>query len=746
MTRGRLTLLLVLFFLALAIPTSILVYQAYGQLKWEAFYQHQRLARELSRRIDSDFRDLIEREEKRPISDYEFLNVTGSDDTAFLQRSPLSEFPQQARTPGLLGYFQVDASGRLRTPIVPAYGISSIELRQREQQEGRIRGILDQNRLVGKSDLAATPAAELLQAEEEVAREPRADSPMLSSDLDSSSTALELPKLESQGQSMFDELAARKSSAPAPSAAPVEQVKDLKLEDRYQVAAGTASETEDLELKKQAAAKRSRKEKFNLPRTLAEEENSVQKNFAESEEDMAFGDTRFPDQQAIRIQTFESEVEPMEFALLDSGHFVLFRRVWHQDERYVQGILFDQASFIERLIAPAFRESELSTMSKLIVAYRGAILRSFALDYGRQYRPGAGQESSELLYQARLIAPFGDIELVYTLARLPIGAGGQVIMWSALVLAIVLVGGCFMLLRLGQRQLALARQQQDFVSAVSHELKTPLTSIRMYGEMLREGWADEAKRKSYYDFIFHEAERLTRLINNVLQLARMSRNEQTANLGAFRVGDVLAELKPRLESQLEPSGFELGISAGNDVDELSIRIDSDWFLQIFINLVDNAVKFSANAERRRVDLDYRQLRDGRIQFSVRDYGPGIAPGPGAGAAAGERDAGRGRRGQLRTGRRVSPALQTSDLTICLSGGPTGSIPQLVKFVLWRHFVSAVYLCFAVTVHPSCINNLDMLRPIAIFSRAINKGSLCPDQFCAEFDTSAVTMICIKILP
>jgi signal transduction histidine kinase len=630
MTRGRLTLLLVLFFLALAIPTSILVYQAYGQLKWEAFYQHQRLARELSRRIDSDFRDLIEREEKRPISDYEFLNVTGSDDTAFLQRSPLSEFPQQARTPGLLGYFQVDASGRLRTPIVPAdnaanYGISSIELRQREQQEGRIRGILDQNRLVGKSDLAATPAAELLQAEEEVAREPRADSPMLSSDLDSSSTALELPKLESQGQSMFDELAARKSSAPAPSAAPVEQVKDLKLEDRYQVAAGTASETEDLELKKQAAAKRSRKEKFNLPRTLAEEENSVQKNFAESEEDMAFGDTRFPDQRAIRIQTFESEVEPMEFALLDSGHFVLFRRVWHQDERYVQGILFDQASFIERLIAPAFRESELSTMSKLIVAYRGAILRSFALDYGRQYRPGAGQESSELLYQARLIAPFGDIELVYTLARLPIGAGGQVILWSALVLAIVLVGGCFMLLRLGQRQLALARQQQDFVSAVSHELKTPLTSIRMYGEMLREGWADEAKRKSYYDFIFHEAERLTRLINNVLQLARMSRNEQTANLGAFRVGDVLAELKPRLESQLEPSGFELGISAGNDVDELSIRIDSDWFLQIFINLVDNAVKFSANAERRRVDLDYRQLRDGRIQFSVRDYGPGIAP-------------------------------------------------------------------------------------------------------------------------
>ena len=62
MTQRRLLLLLLLFFLALAVPSSILVYQAYGQLKWEAFYQHQRLARELTLRIDSGFRELIRRE------------------------------------------------------------------------------------------------------------------------------------------------------------------------------------------------------------------------------------------------------------------------------------------------------------------------------------------------------------------------------------------------------------------------------------------------------------------------------------------------------------------------------------------------------------------------------------------------------------------------------------------------------------------------------------------------------------
>ena len=628
MTQRRLILSLVLFFVALALPTSILVYQAYGQLKWEAFHQHQQLARELTLRIDGGFKDLIEREENRPISDYEFLNVTGSEGSAFLQRSPLSQFPLEAEVPGLLGYFQVDAAGKLRTPIVPeanasSYGISSLELRQREQQEGRIRGILDQNRLVGKSDVAAAPATigEII-AEEEVAEE-QADSPALASQLFSSSSAIATDDREAQGQAGFDELTTRKLKTPSGSHVPADQVKDLKLEDSYEVAAAAAPEAQRLEAKKQTAAKRSRKEKVNLPQAMFDQVQSLEKSALE-DDDVAATEAGL-NQQAIRIQTFESEVEPMEFALLDSGHFVLFRRVWHQDARYVQGILIDQADFIEHLIAPAFRESSLSSMSKLIVSYQGSILQNFAAEYSRLYRPSAEQSTNELLYQSRLIAPFGDIELIYTLARLPVGAGGQVIIWSALVLAIVLIGGCLMLLRLGQRQLALARQQQDFVSAVSHELKTPLTSIRMYGEMLREGWVDETKRKTYYDFIFHEAERLTRLINNVLQLARMSRNEQVGNLADMTVGEALAELKPRLESQLEPSGFELVINGAAEVDAARIEIDLDWFIQIFINLVDNAVKFSANGAARRIEIRYQQMRDGKVQFAVRDFGPGIDP-------------------------------------------------------------------------------------------------------------------------
>jgi signal transduction histidine kinase len=646
MTRRRLTLLLVLFFLALALPTSILVYQAYGQLKWEAFYQHQRLARELTLRIDSGFRDVIAREENRPISDYEFLNVSGEGQAAFLQRSPLSQFPAESDLPGLLGYFQVDASGRLRTPIVPesnasAYGISATELDERAQQAGRIRGILGENRLVGKGDVSGmiAPAAAAPEiAEEEIAAESREDRSFLPSEADSpvaqsissdeAMDKLAASDLDASAQSGFDDLSSRLKGSAA-SRAPADQVKDLKLEDNYQVAAeaqAAAAQVDEVQVlaKKQVESKRRRKEKVNLPQAVQSQPMVLEESpVADEQLDEQPATESLLRQQNIRIETFESEVEPMEFALLDSGHFVLFRRVWHRDQRYVQGVLIDQASFIDGLISAAFGESSLSSMSQLIVAYRGAILRQYAADYSRLYQPGTEQENSDLLYQGRLIAPFGDVELIFTLARLPVGAGGQVIIWSALVLAVVLIGGCLMLLRLGQRQLALARQQQDFVSAVSHELKTPLTSIRMYGEMLREGWVDEAKRKTYYDFIFHEAERLTRLINNVLQLARLSRNEQAASINAVTVGDALAELQPRLASQLEPSGFSLNIDGDDEVLAVPIQIDVDWFIQIFINLVDNAVKFSANAANRSVDIRYRQLQDGRVQFSVRDHGPGI---------------------------------------------------------------------------------------------------------------------------
>ena len=177
--------------------------------------------------------------------------------------------------------------------------------------------------------------------------------------------------------------------------------------------------------------------------------------------------------------------------------------------------------------------------------------------------------------------------------------------------------------RLGLRQIVLAQQQQDFVSAVSHELKTPLTSIRMYGEMLREGWASEDKRQSYYDFIYEESERLTRLINNVLQLARMTRNDLHIELKTYPVAQLMDTVRSKISTQVDRAGFVLVLDCPEHCRDSKLQVDADYFIQVIINLVDNALKFSSKATKRQVDIQCQKLRDGNLQISVRDYGPGV---------------------------------------------------------------------------------------------------------------------------
>jgi signal transduction histidine kinase len=206
---------------------------------------------------------------------------------------------------------------------------------------------------------------------------------------------------------------------------------------------------------------------------------------------------------------------------------------------------------------------------------------------------------------------------------LPVGPGASVLGWISAVLVLILIAGLYLMYRTGIRQLSLVQQQQDFVSAVSHELKTPLTSVRMYGEILQEDWASEEKKKSYYDLIVGESERLTRLINNVLQLARFSRNAIQTNLREISVSELIDLTESAISTPINTAGFKLNISCDDRTGSQSIQVDTDHFIQIMINLMDNALKFSAKHENKTIELECRQLSTMQVQISIRDYGPGI---------------------------------------------------------------------------------------------------------------------------
>lgn len=625
--KSRLRRWLMLFFVALALPTAVLVRQAYTELKWEAFHQYRLQAEELAIRIDKGYQQLIQAEEARPFTDFSFLNVLGDSTANFLQRSELASFPVKSEIPGLIGYFQIDTQGRFSSPLLPperadaqVYGVPDNEYQQRLQLSLRIQQILSSNSLVSTT---RPSSVELKIAEADNAgREwdradtrqsiPSAESTVADRFSDAASpTPKEEPEV--QGQAAFDLLeksilsrAKRKEQ----QGGFLGRVEDLKLDSKFQSATEEAS-SRLADSTPTTSEKRVRKERSALPMTGAPKVN-------ESSGDEYRNLLRIP------VRTFESELDPYRFSLLASGEFVMFRKVWRDGERYIQGMLIDRQAFLEDVVQSMFAAGVLSQMSDLLVAYQGDLVSVFNAAGGSSYLARGEGFHGSLLLQRALSAPLDGLTLIFSITNLPMAAGGHIILWSAAVLLLVLCGGFLLMYRLGLGQIALAQQQQDFVSAVSHELKTPLTSIRMYGEMLMEGWVSEEKRQSYYRYIASEGERLSRLIENVLQLARMNRNEQRVVMLPKMVSELVSEIGPRVTSQAEHAGFDLTQICDPAALDVQISVDSDCLTQVLINLVDNAIKFSAKAERKLIELGCRRDVDGRLLLSVRDHGPGVA--------------------------------------------------------------------------------------------------------------------------
>jgi signal transduction histidine kinase len=331
------------------------------------------------------------------------------------------------------------------------------------------------------------------------------------------------------------------------------------------------------------------------------------------------------------IRAFESELDAFDFALLDAGHFVIYRNVWRSSEatsapgRIVQGAVLERTGFLHRNVAEAVARSGLDDGVAVSLAYRGETLEF--LKPARHSVSTGAERRGDLLHSARLSAPFADLEVVFSASELDAAAAVTVLAWI-LGVFVVLLGLMFWLTyRLGAGYIALSEQQQDFVSAISHELKTPLTSIRMHSEMLRAGWVDESKRAQYYEDIHSESERLSRLIDNVLQLARMRRSRLPLQLQQMPLAELLQRVMPPVVTRVEQAGFVLeqdilGGSASGSVPPVTLRVDPDALAQVLLNLVDNAVKFAADAEPRRVILQIEAVAR-EVIFRVRDFGPGI---------------------------------------------------------------------------------------------------------------------------
>jgi len=187
------------------------------------------------------------------------------------------------------------------------------------------------------------------------------------------------------------------------------------------------------------------------------------------------------------------------------------------------------------------------------------------------------------------------------------------------LLLAVIVAGVVATYRLVRRETEIARLKADFVANVSHDLKTPLSLIRMFGETLELGRVrDEAQRQEYYRVITRESERLSRLIDNVLDFSRIEGGRRRYDPAPTPVEPLVREALEAFEYPLGQEGFRVEARVATDLPE--VVMDADAVGQALANLIDNAMKYSGERKTLRLGAE---VRDGRLALSVEDEGIGI---------------------------------------------------------------------------------------------------------------------------
>jgi signal transduction histidine kinase len=356
----------------------------------------------------------------------------------------------------------------------------------------------------------------------------------------------------------------------------------------------------------------SKKKKNQTERTNRFEHTSEKETFAFNAESANFDteDTLEIPFELTRPQ--EVEIEPFE-AVFNRNYIVFRRNVRRGSELFVQGFVVDLRVYLSSLVK---NETQFYPLEKDLVL-------GFTSGDTDLLRFGPSDATTKIL-SVPLLPPLNNISLNMYMKKSDNFNSSALLLFLGFVVLFVLAAGLIAIYRLTQSEVSLAKKRQDFISAVSHELKTPLTAIKVSAELLQQydSKMSEEKRLQKYSQIARESDRLTRLIQNVLNLSKLDGNRWVANIKKDRPKAVLDDFVTMYSKNIEDHGFELTVSCDTEVDSVQLMMDRDAVMQILTNLVDNSLKFSVKADYKMIIIELRMDVD-HVYLAVRDYGPGI---------------------------------------------------------------------------------------------------------------------------
>ena len=501
----------------LLLPLGLLFDRTLDSIAAERELRHQAVAERIFDEMERELTRFLRREEDRPFEHYRFFYLPegGSIDDIELIASPLS---QPAEEEFIIGYFQVDPNGAVASPLLP------------------------QNKALAERIAGWRPSADV-DAQVEWLRD------MVEDYWDSRGRQNE-QRADSQAQNPGTTVALRQGK---------DTVKESQWLDRYSSSDALSELNRGASLRKQQAEKVSKSASQIYNFSEDESENVLQQEAYAQQAILPEGETRAPTQevrdaieqrlQAKATDSLDVELEPMVGRVADSDHMFLYRTVLIGSDAYRQGLLLEIPKLVGWLSEMVLVDGDLGTHVHISSAEDVTEIE--------------GLDPSGYVYRHQFAEPFAPVAGVLRLAPLPEAGGTSYVYWLAVLLGLAATLGLFALYRMVAVAVTYAQRRHNFVSAVTHELKTPLTAIRLYGEMLRDGIVPSSeKRQQYYGVITAETERLTRLVNNVLELSRLERKDRPLNMTVGDVAPLIEEVVGDLGLSCRARGFSHTSRAG----------------------------------------------------------------------------------------------------------------------------------------------------------------------------------------
>jgi len=530
---SRFRLIVILFFLGLLIPLTLIIYSGFTQFENEMFYQYRWKASNAVEQINKTFTERLAKEQERPPENYNFYQFVKNPVNMSWQKelSPLSNPSNHPMGIGFIGYFQIDINGKLTTPLLPHPTKEEIAADNTELQWGEV-----ERRLNIQSDL----------------------------------------------------------------------MKDLTLVG------------------------------FLIKQRISIQSADVEKSWQPEIS------TAVVQAESKNLNAKINTIDAFQLKEIDDTKLIFYRNVWLKNGPVIQGFVVDKDKFFYKVVRDHLQMGryenniQLSINNNLAVGVPARFFRYDIDQSGKSSISALAHVNKTLLerkfYTSTLINPLHQITLTFSTDELPLGSASRFVAFFIILLLIIIVVGCIGFYWLGLKQIALAEQRMNFVSSVSHELKTPLTSILMYSDMLKSGMVSNDETKSeYHCFIYEESERLSRLINNILQLSNISRQQELVNMEFLSVHTLADVAVSKIDSMVRNNNFSINLTIAAELDSAEICVDIDAFAQIVINLIDNSIKFfnAANIDdvsRRKIDISFQMAERSKegISFLVRDFGPGIS--------------------------------------------------------------------------------------------------------------------------